>query len=89
MRVARVVCSIFFALVLTIALAAQESITTNPQALPLLRRSLGVLSGAQTLTDVTLSGTASSYDAISKAMLIAMDTEGVKQVVSTIQVKQD
>lgn len=36
---------------------------------------------------VTLSGTASSYDAISKAMLIAMDTEGVKQVVSTIQVK--
>lgn len=36
---------------------------------------------------VTLSGTASSYEAISKAMLIAMDTEGVKQVVSTIQVK--
>lgn len=37
---------------------------------------------------VTLSGTASSYEAISKAMLIAMETEGVRQVVSTIQVKQ-
>jgi len=36
---------------------------------------------------VTLSGTASSYEAISKAMLIAMETEGARQVVSTIQVK--
>ena len=36
---------------------------------------------------VTLSGSASSYDAISKAILLAMETEGVRQVISTIQVK--
>ena len=36
---------------------------------------------------VTLSGTASNYEAIAQAMLLAMETEGVKQVVSTIQVK--
>jgi osmotically-inducible protein OsmY len=38
---------------------------------------------------VTLSGTAPSYEAISKAMMLAMETEGVRQVVSTIQVKKD
>jgi hyperosmotically inducible periplasmic protein len=36
---------------------------------------------------VTLSGTAPSADAIGKAMLVAMETDGVRQVISTLQVK--
>lgn len=36
---------------------------------------------------VTLSGTVPSTEAISKAMLLAMDTEGVREVISTLQVK--
>jgi hypothetical protein len=36
---------------------------------------------------VTLSGTVSSYDAISKAIQLALETDGVHQVISTIQVK--
>lgn len=36
---------------------------------------------------VTLSGTVPSTDAISKAMLLAMETDGVKEVISTLQVK--
>jgi hypothetical protein len=36
---------------------------------------------------VTLSGTVPSADAISKAMLLAMETDGVKEVISTLQVK--
>ena len=36
---------------------------------------------------VTLSGKISSVDNISKAMALAMDTDGVKQVNSTLQVK--
>jgi hyperosmotically inducible periplasmic protein len=36
---------------------------------------------------VTLSGTVASTDAISKAMLLAMETDGVKEVISTLQVK--
>lgn len=36
---------------------------------------------------VTLSGTVGTPDHIGKAMLLAMDTEGVREVVSTLQVK--
>ena len=36
---------------------------------------------------VTLSGTVSSTEEISKAMLVAMETDGVREVVSTLQVK--
>src|SRR5438874_12557627 len=36
---------------------------------------------------VTLSGTVSSPEDISKAMLLAMDTDGVTEVISTLQVK--
>ncbi|MGH8736822.1 MAG: BON domain-containing protein [Burkholderiales bacterium] len=36
---------------------------------------------------VTLAGTVSSADLIGKAMLLALETEGVRQVVSTLQVK--
>ena len=59
MRVPKVVFSIFFAFVLTISLAAQQTITSNPQALSLLQRSLNALSAGQSVpSDVTLSGTA-------------------------------
>lgn len=37
---------------------------------------------------VTLSGTVSSYELIGKAMLLALETEGVREVVSTLQVRQ-
>lgn len=36
---------------------------------------------------VTLSGSASSYDNIKKAMQLALETEGVREVVSTLQVR--
>jgi osmotically-inducible protein OsmY len=36
---------------------------------------------------VTLSGTATSAEAISRAMLLAMETDGVREVISTLQVK--
>jgi len=35
----------------------------------------------------TLSGTAPSYDAIGKAMLLALETDGVREVISTLQVR--
>lgn len=38
---------------------------------------------------VTLSGSVSSPELIGKAMLVAMDTDGVRQVISTLQVKLD
>lgn len=39
-----------------------------------------------TASVVTLSGTVPSSEAISKAMLLAMDTDGVREVISTLQV---
>jgi osmotically-inducible protein OsmY len=36
---------------------------------------------------VTLSGTVPTEDAISKAMLLALETDGVNEVISTLQVK--
>ena len=36
---------------------------------------------------VTLSGTVPTMEDISKAMLLAMETDGVKEVISTLQVK--
>ena len=42
-----------------------------------------------TTTDglVTLSGTADSHDQVAKAMRLALDTEGVRKVVSTVQIR--
>ena len=37
---------------------------------------------------VTLSGTVSSHEDIAQAMKLAIDTEGVHKVVSSLQVKQ-
>jgi osmotically-inducible protein OsmY len=36
---------------------------------------------------VTLSGSVSSAEEISKAMLLAMETDGVREVISTLQIK--
>jgi len=36
---------------------------------------------------VTLAGPVSSLDQVSKAMLLAMETEGVREVISTLQVR--
>lgn len=56
----------------------------------LANRDLSALSISVNTTGgvVTLSGTASSPEDISKAMLLAMETDGVTEVVSTIQVKR-
>src|SRR5437762_8998843 len=58
MRVARLFLSVSISFSLSISLAAQQTATSSPQALQLLQRSLSALVGGQTLTDVTLSGTA-------------------------------
>jgi len=58
MRVARLILSVSISSLLSISLAAQQTATSSPQALLLLRQSAAALSGGQTLTDVTLSGTA-------------------------------
>jgi osmotically-inducible protein OsmY len=52
-------------------------------------RDLSALSISVNTTDgvVTLSGAVASPDDISKAMVLALDTDGVKEVVSTFQVR--
>jgi hypothetical protein len=58
MQVARLVLALSLAFFLSLCLAAQQTATTNSQALLLLQRSLSALGATPTLTDVTLSGTA-------------------------------
>jgi hypothetical protein len=58
MRVVRLALSVSVAFFLSLSLTAQQTVTTSPQALLLLQRSHSALAGSQTLTDVTLSGTA-------------------------------
>jgi hypothetical protein len=58
MRVVRFVLALSLAFFLSLSLAAQQTATSSPQALVLLQRSISALAGGQTLTDVTLSGTA-------------------------------
>jgi len=58
MRVARLVLSVCISFLLPVSLTARQTATSSPQALLLLQRSLGGLAGGQTITDVTLSGTA-------------------------------
>ena len=52
-------------------------------------RNLSTLSISVNTTDgiVTLSGNVPSAEAISHAMLLAMETDGVREVISTLQVK--
>jgi hypothetical protein len=58
MRVARLIFSLSIVFFLSLSLAAQQTATTSPQALLFLQRSISALGGVQTLSDVTLSGTA-------------------------------
>jgi osmotically-inducible protein OsmY len=53
-------------------------------------KELSALSISVNTTDgvVTLSGSVNSMEEISKAVLLAMDTEGVREVVSTLQVRR-
>jgi hyperosmotically inducible periplasmic protein len=55
----------------------------------LANRDLSALSISVNTTDgvVTLSGTVPSMEAVSKAMLLAIEIEGVREVISTLQVK--
>ena len=77
MRVARLVLSVSISFLLSVSLAAQEAATSSPQALQLLQQSLNAL-GGQTLSDVTLSGTArriaGSDDESGSATLKALTT---------------
>ena len=68
---------------------ADARITAAIKAKLLANRDLSPLSISVNTTDgvVTLSGAVPSVDAISKAMLIAMETDGVKEVISALQVK--
>jgi len=58
MRVARFLFLVSISFALSISLAAQQTAMSSPQAMQLLQQSLNTLAGGQTLSDVTLSGTA-------------------------------
>ena len=64
-------------------------ITTAIKAKLVTSRDLPSLGISVNTTDgvVTLSGRVASADDIGKAMVLAMETEGVRQVISTLQVK--
>jgi osmotically-inducible protein OsmY len=68
---------------------ADARATTAIKAKLIASRDLSGLNISVNTTDgvVTLSGAVSSSEDISKAILVAMDTEGVREVVSTLQVK--
>ena len=68
---------------------ADARVTAAIKAKFLADRELSALSISVNTTEgiVTLSGTVSSAENISKAMLLAMETDGVREVVSTLQVK--
>ncbi len=74
-----------------IADATADARTTGAiKAKLLASRDLSALSISVNTTQgiVTLSGTVPSTEDISKAMLLAMETDGVQEVISTLQVKQ-
>src|SRR5262245_29176338 len=68
---------------------ADARITAAIKGKLLANRDLSALSISVNTTGgvVTLSGTVNSLDEISKAMMVAMETDGVTEVVSTVQVK--
>jgi osmotically-inducible protein OsmY len=69
---------------------ADARITTEIKGKFALESDLSALKISVNTTDgvVTLAGTASSHEAIQKAMKIALAVDGVSQVVSTLQVKE-
>ena len=68
---------------------ADARITTTIKAKLVKEQDLSALSISVNTTAgvVTLSGSVPSAEAISKAMLVAMDTDGVSEVISTLQIK--
>jgi len=68
---------------------ADARITASIKAKLVADSGLSTLKISVSTTDgiVTLSGAASSVEQIGKAMAVALEVEGVKQVISTIQVK--
>lgn len=68
---------------------ADARVTAAIKGKLLANRDLSALSISVNTTAgiVTLSGTVPSTEAISKAMLLAMETNGVREVISTLQVK--
>ena len=68
---------------------ADARITAAIKAKLLANRDLSSLGISVNTTGgvVTLSGSVSSPDEISKAMFVALETDGVQQVISTLQVK--
>src|SRR6266702_1249453 len=68
---------------------ADARVTTAIKGKLLTNRDLSALSISVNTTGgvVTLSGAVASVEDISKAMLLAMETDGVREVVSTLQVK--
>jgi len=68
---------------------ADARITTAIKAKLVANRDLSAFSISVNTTGgvVTLSGSVPSTEAISKAMLLAMQTDGVREVISTLQVK--
>jgi hyperosmotically inducible periplasmic protein len=71
--------------------AANARSTATIKAKLLKESSLASLTIHVDTTDgvVTLSGTVPSHEAIAKAMELALETEGVQKVVSTLQVKSN
>jgi hyperosmotically inducible periplasmic protein len=73
-----------------IADATADARTTGAIKTKLLAsKDLSALSISVNTTEgiVTLSGSVPNSDSIAKAMLLAMETDGVKEVISTLQVK--
>jgi len=68
---------------------ADARLTATIKAKLIADRDLSAMSISVNTTSgvVTLSGTVASHEAIGKAMLLAMETDGVREVVSTLQVK--
>ncbi len=68
---------------------ADARVTTKIKAKLVTSKDLSAMSISVNTTAgvVTLSGTVPSTEAISKAMLVAMETDGVREVISTLQVK--
>jgi hyperosmotically inducible protein len=68
---------------------ADARVTAAIKAKLLASRDLSALNISVNTTEgiVTMSGTVQAPDDISKAMLLAMETDGVREVVSTLQVK--
>ena len=69
--------------------SSDTAITTKIKAKYALERDLSIFGISVNTTDgrVTLAGNVASHDQIGRAMLIALETDGVREVNSTLQVK--